>query len=58
MGRRKSKTSGTRSCVCSVCETHDPSTVQNTKHRRCGGSKGAALRPKHAPSSGVRGVWT
>lgn len=55
--RRRNKTSGTRACVCSLCEMSDPSTVQGTKHRRCGGAKGADRRPKHAASSGARGSW-
>lgn len=54
---RRSKTSGTKMCECSVCGEVDPSTVQNTKHRRCGGAKGAARRAKHSPNIGVRGVW-
>lgn len=55
--KRRNKTSGTRACVCDLCGTKDPSTVQNTKHRRCGGAKGAERRPKHATASGARGHW-
>lgn len=54
---RRNKTSGTKACKCSVCEIQHPSTVQNSKHRRCGGSKGAPIRAKHSPNNGVRGVW-
>ena len=55
--RKRSVSSGTKMCECSVCGAIDPSTVSNSKHRRCGGTKGAAVRPKHSPNRGVRGVW-
>ena len=56
--KSKNKNSGTRSCTCSVCKMRDPSTVQGTRHRRCGGAEGAPRRPKHSATGGNRGVWS
>lgn len=57
MARKRKKSSGTKMCECSTCGMVDPSTVPETKHRRCGGAQGAPRREKHAASTGARGKW-
>ncbi len=56
MGRKRIENSGCSSCVCDMCGAKNPSTVKLTKHRRCGGVKDAAARPKHSIVS-KRGTW-
>lgn len=57
MGRKRQQKNPTSACTCDVCGIKDPSTIQGTKHRRCGGGLDVRLRPKHSPNSGIRGYW-
>jgi hypothetical protein len=57
MARKRTKSSGTQSCTCDRCGITDPSTVQGTKHRRCGGQQDAPVKAKHSPNGGIRGTW-
>lgn len=54
---KRTKTTGTSACVCSACGIEHPSTVKGKRHRRCPGSPGLALRPKHSAKAGKRGEW-
>lgn len=56
MSRKRTKSSGVKSCECDKCGLKLIS-VPGKRHRRCGGGPDAAIRPKHAPGSGVRGIW-
>ncbi len=56
MARKRVKDSGTKGCVCDGCGTVERSTIAGSKHRRCGGSQGAAVRAKHT-SGNIRGTW-
>ena len=49
--------SNTTTCICSVCKLEHPSTINGTKHRRCGGGKGEPPKAKYAPRGTVRGYW-
>lgn len=57
MSRNRNKGSGTKTATCDVCLLSHPSTVEGTKHRRCGGAADAPIRAKHSANSGVRGTW-
>lgn len=56
MARKRNKSSGVSSCSCDKCGLQMLS-IKGKKHRRCGGSEGAEIRPKHSPNTGVRGIW-
>lgn len=56
MSRKRNKVSGTKHSTCDKCGLEDPSTVQGTKHRRCGGAPGAARKAKYSVA-GIRGTW-
>ncbi len=56
MATRRTKSNGVKTCTCDKCELKLIS-VPGKRHRRCGGAPEAPIRPKHAPGSGVRGIW-
>jgi hypothetical protein len=56
MPRKRAKKSGTSARTCDKCQLQHPSTVEGTKHRRCGGKPGAPIRPKHSVAD-IRGTW-
>lgn len=54
---KRTKTSGTSACVCSVCRAEHPSTIKGKRHRRCPGIEGAPARAKHSGKASKRGEW-
>ncbi len=56
MSRKRTKSTGVKTCKCDKCEM-ELISVPGKRHRRCPGQVGAPIRAKHAPGSGVRGIW-
>jgi len=56
--QKKNKDTGFTNTTCNLCgvEAH---TKAGKEHRRCGGSEGAEIRPKHDKlSPSKRGKWS
>jgi hypothetical protein len=54
---RRKKGFGTKGTVrCDLCQLEAAHGVPGKRHRRCGGSAGAAIRKKH-DAGDIRGVW-